>query len=220
MNHQSWSELFPALRHLPDVIEALAGKCAIIELAAGARILGPEQTPQHFILLLEGSVRVQQMSEDGREIVLYRIAAGESCALTTACLMSDETYQAEAIAETTIRAVGVPRGLFDELVAKSPGFRRFVFSAFRARMTDLFRVIDEIAFSRMDVRLAHKLVELSHGAATLAITQQQLASEIGTAREVVSRMLSEFHRRGLVLQVRGSITITDRSALELLAHRH
>jgi CRP/FNR family transcriptional regulator, anaerobic regulatory protein len=220
MNHQSWSELFPALQHLPDVVEALAGKCAIIELAAGARIFGPDQTPQNFILLIEGSVRVQQMSEDGREIVPYRIAGGESCALTTACLMSDESYQAEAIAETNIRAVGIPRGLFDELVAKSPGFRRFVFSAFRARMTDLFRVIDEIAFSRMDVRLAHKLVELSHGAAILAITQQQLASEIGTAREVVSRMLSEFHRRGLVLPVRGSITITNRPALELLAHRH
>ena len=96
--------------------------------------------------------------------MLYRVAAGESCALTTACLMGYEDYPAEAIAETDIRAVAIPRATFDDLIARSAEFRRFVFTAFSTRVTNLFRIIDEVAFSRMDIRLAHKLLELSHGA--------------------------------------------------------
>ena len=163
---------------------------------------------------------MQQVSESGREIVLYRVSAGESCALTTACLMGYEDYPAEAIAETDVRAVAIPRATFDTLIAASPEFRQFVFTAFSARVTSLFRIIDEVAFSRMDIRLAQKLLELSRGAASLAGTQQQLASELGTAREVISRILSEFHRRGWVSSTRGSIAIDNRPALEKLAREH
>lgn len=212
---------FPALRRLPgSVLELLVAKSHIVELPAGSRIFGPGQAPDSFLLLIEGSVRVQQVSEKGREIVLYRVAAGESCALTTACLMGYEEYQAEGIAEAKVRAVAIPRSLFDELIARSPEFRRFVFTAFSTRVTDLFRVIEEIAFSRLDIRLAQKLLELSQGTDRVVATQQQLASEIGTAREVISRMLSEFHRRGWVTSTRGSIVITDRGPLETLAREH
>ena len=162
-------------------------------------------------------MRVQQVSETGREIVLYRVSAGESCALTTACLMGYEDYLAEAIAETDVRAVAIPRASFDDLIARSPEFRRFVFTAFSTRVTNLFRIIDEIAFSRMDIRLGHKLVELAHGGESIAVTQQQLAGELGSAREVVSRILSEFQRRGWIAQARGSIAIVDRTALKTLA---
>ena len=160
---------------------------------------------------------MQQVSESGREIVLYRLSAGESCALTTACLMGYEDYLAEAVAETTIRAIAVPRATFDDMIARSPMFRRFVFTAFSARVTDLFRIIDQVAFARMDIRLAQKLIELSHGGTALVATQQQLASELGTAREVVSRLLSEFQRRGWISAARGSMTINDRGALEKLS---
>jgi CRP/FNR family transcriptional regulator len=160
------------------------------------------------------------VSENGREIVLYRVAAGESCALTTACLMGYEDYPAEAITETEIAAAAIPRAVFDDLIARSPEFRRFVFTAFSTRVTNLLRIIDEVAFSRMDIRLAYKLIELSHGGDTIAATQQQLAAELGSAREVISRMLSEFHRRGWVLTERGSITIRNRGALDRLAHEH
>ena len=169
------------------------------------------------MLMLDGTVRVQQVSEGGREIVLYRVSAGESCALTTACLMGYEDYLAEAIAETDVRAVAIPRATFDDLIARSPEFRRFVFTAFSTRVTNLFRIIDEVAFSRMDIRLAHKLVELSNGADSVTVTQQQLAAELGSAREVISRILSEFQRRGLVSLSRGVITINERQALEKMA---
>lgn len=213
-----WIEQFPGLQRLPaDPLSLLANNSAVVALPAGSRIYGPGQSPESYLLMLDGTVRVQQVSDGGREIVLYRVSAGESCALTTACLMGYEDYLAEAIAETDVRAVAIPRATFDDLIARSPEFRRFVFTAFSARVTNLFRIIDEVAFSRMDIRLAHKLVELSHGGDGITVTQQQLAAELGSAREVVSRILSEFQRRGWIAQARGSITINDRPALEKLA---
>jgi CRP/FNR family transcriptional regulator len=134
--------------------------------------------------------------------------------------MGYEDYPAEAIAETPIRAVAIPRATFDDLIARSPEFRRFVFTAFSTRVTNLFHIIEEVAFSRMDIRLAHKLLELSHGADHVASTQQQLASELGTAREVISRILAEFQRRGWLSATRGHIAINDRPALEKLAREH
>lgn len=216
-----WISNFPGLQRLsPDLQAAVMASTTVVALPAGSRIYGPGQAPQAFLLLLEGTVRVQQVSEGGREIVLFRVTAGESCALTTACLMSYEDYLAEAIAETDIRAVAIPRATFDDLIARSPEFRRFVFTAFSARVTSLFRIIDEVAFARMDIRLAHKLLELAHGGDTVTGTQQQLAAELGTAREVVSRILSEFQRRGWVASSRGVIAILDRQKLETLTHGH
>jgi CRP/FNR family transcriptional regulator len=191
-----------------------------MRLPAGTRIYGPGQAPEAYLLLIEGTVRVQQVSEGGREIVLYRVSAGQSCALTTACLLGYEDYLAEAIAETEIEAVVVPRATFDELIASSPEFRRFVFAAFSHRVTDLCRIIDEVAFQRLDIRLAQKLIELSHGSDRVEATQQQLAAEIGSAREVVSRLLSEFHRRGLIETTRGSLSILDRASLEQVGAQH
>lgn len=214
----NWIDRFPGLTRLsPDLRHSLLKASAVVSLPAGSRIYGPGQAPANFLLLLEGTVRVQQVSEGGRELVLFRVVAGESCALTTACLMGYEDYPAEAVAETDIRAVAIPRETFDDMIARSAEFRRFVFTAFSTRVTNLFRIIEEVAFSRMDIRLAHKLVELSHGGVSVPVTQQQLATELGTAREVVSRILSEFHRRRWIEPSRGNIAIRDRAGLERLA---
>lgn len=219
--HETWIDRFPGLARLPDdIVSTISDSSRIVSLPKGSQIYGPGRAPDAYLLLLSGTVRVQQVSEGGREIVLYRVSAGESCALTTACLMGYEDYLAQAVAETAITAVAIPRAAFDDLVARSPMFRKFVFTAFSSRVTDLFRVIDEVAFQRMDIRLAQKLIELSRGADTISSTQQQLASELGSAREVISRMLTEFHRRGWVATERGSIAITDRPALEQLAREH
>lgn len=196
---------------------ALEAAGRVVAMARGSQIFGPGQTPQNYLLLISGDIRVSQMSESGREIVLYRVLPGESCALTTICLLGGDDYTAEAIAETDIEAVIIPRAAFDDLLVRSPPFRQFVFAAFSHRVTDLFKLVDEIAFQRVDVRLAHKLIERAGGSGELAITHQQLASELGTAREVVSRQLQEFQRRGLIASARGSITLLDRTALAKLA---
>ncbi len=144
-------------------------------------------------------------------------SAGESCALTTACLMGYEEYQAEGIAETDVEAIAVPRTTFDELIARSAEFRRFVFTAFSVRITNLFKIIDEVAFSRMDIRLAQKLLDLAGADGRVAITHQQLASELGTAREVISRQLHEFQRRNWISATRGEISLLAPKELRTLA---
>ncbi|HTO60024.1 MAG TPA: Crp/Fnr family transcriptional regulator [Bradyrhizobium sp.] len=215
---QDWTHAFPPLRQLPaDISGRLRDGSLIIELPEGSRIFGPGQAPQHFLLLLEGTIRVQQTSETGREIVLYRVQAGESCALTTACLMGYEEYRAEGIAEARIRAVAIARVLFDDLIATSREFRQFVFTAFSRRVTNLFRVIEEVAFERIDVRLAHKLLQLAGHKHRVTATHQDLANELGSAREVISRQLQEFARRGWIKPSRGTIEIADLAALSRLA---
>ena len=159
---ENWTGRFAGLARLePEQRQYLEAASRIVRLPQGSRIFGPGQSPESYLLLLDGDIRVSQTSEGGREIVLYRVAAGESCALTTVCLLGDDDYQAEAIAETAVEAVAIPRATFDEVIARSPVFRRFVFAAFSHRVTELFKLIDEVAFQRMDVRLAHKLLELA-----------------------------------------------------------
>ncbi len=213
-----WIEQFPGLSRLePAVRDALTRKSSIVTLREGSVIFGPGKSPENLLLLLDGRVRVQQVSEAGREIVLYRVEAGQSCVLTTACLLAYEDYSAEGIAETDVRAVAIPRPVFDDLVATSVTFRTFIFTAYSRRITDLFQIIEDIAFQRVDIRLAQKLIDLERGTGQIKATHQQLAAELGTAREVISRQLGEFQRRGWIRQSRGSVEIADQAGLARLA---
>lgn len=210
----SWIDHFPGLQRLPAAVrEQLIRGSKVVDLPEHSRIFGPGQAPQSFLLLLDGTVRVQQVSESGREIVLYRVSAGETCALTTACLMAYEDYQAEGIAETAVQAVALGRCVFDDLIASSAEFRRFVFTAFSQRVTSLFRLIEDVAFARLDVRLAQRLLQLADADGRVHATHQQLAGELGTAREVISRQLTDFQRRNWIKVLRGTVEIVDQPAL-------
>jgi CRP/FNR family transcriptional regulator len=212
-----WLLQFPGLSALEQPVkDRLLAQAAIVSVPEGTVIFGPGKAPENLLLLLSGTIRVQQTSESGREIVLYRVAAGESCVLTTACLLAYEDYRAEGIAETNVRAVAIPRGVFDQLIAQSDVFRAFVFTAYSRRITDLFLVIEEVAFQRMDIRLAQKLLEFQSADGTIHTTHQKLATELGTAREVISRLLQEFQRRQWIAIGRGEIRILDRAALRSL----
>jgi len=218
MNSKNWITRFEGLSSLPNEIrERLVSQSRTVSVPAGTVIFGPGKSPENLLLLLDGVVRVQQTSENGREIVLYRVEAGQSCVLTTACMLAHEQYSAEGIAETEVEAVVIPRETFDRLVADSRAFREFVFTAYGRRITDLFHVIDDVAFGQIDIRLADRLLALSRGGADIQTTHQQLATELGTAREVISRQLQDFQRRGWVNQGRGRISLTDRDAIESLS---
>jgi CRP/FNR family transcriptional regulator len=217
-NHTDWVERFPGLSRLDLSTKKLMGtRSTIVSVPKDAMVFGPGKSPENMLFLLDGTVRVQQVSETGHQIVLYRIEAGQSCVLTTACLLAYDDYAAEGIAESTVKAAAVPRDVFDDLVAGSKPFRDFVFAAFSKRITDLFLMIDEVAFQRVDVRLADKLIKLSNGLDTVATTHQKLSVELGTAREVVSRQLQEFQRRGWIAQARGSVMLKDRQQIQTLA---
>lgn len=212
---ESWITKFKGLSRLPTDIRAeLEAGSKIVTVPPGTQIFAPGQTADNLWLLLDGTVKVQQKSETGREVFLYRVHAGESCVLTTACMLAFEDYSADGTSETDVKAVAIPRKTFDDLVAKSPVFREFVFTAYSRRITDLFTLIDDIVFQRMDVRLASRLLELADGADTVHATHAVLGTELGTAREVISRTLSEFQRRGWVEQSRGQVRILARDGLE------
>ena len=212
-----WIDGFAGLGTLPaDIARDLEARSRVLHLPAGTRIFEPGQSAPNMLLLLSGSVRVQQISDTGREVFLYRVHAGESCVLTTACMLGDDAYPAEGIAETGIEAVTIPRPVFDDLIARSPVFRSFIFQTYARRIADLFGLIDDIVFQRIDVRLAERLLGLEKDG-RIASTHQALAVELGTAREVISRTLGEFQRRGWVELTRGEIRITDRTGIETLS---
>lgn len=213
-----WISRFPELAKLTAAEQKLvAERAQVVALPAQTTIFAPGLPAENFLLLLDGTVRVQQVSAGGREIVLYRVTGGESCIMTTACLLSQDTYNAEGITETPVEAVAVPKAAFDELMARSAEFRRFVFADYSSRITDLLHVVEEVAFERIDKRLAQKLLDLADSQGRLNATHQDLAVELGSAREVVSRHLKEFQRRGWLNLTRGEVTLSDRAALERLA---
>lgn len=213
-----WTSGFYGLSRLDTGIrERLNREGRAVHVAAGTTIFAPGKAPDSLYFLISGTVKVFQTSESGREIVLYRVEAGQSCVMTSACLLAHQSQAAEGIAETDVKAIALPRAAFDALIAEVPAFRDFVFMAYAMRMNDLFRVIDDVAFGRIDVRLALRLMALAADDDTIHVTHQGLATELGTAREVISRQLNDFQKRGLVEQGRGVITLRDRIALERLA---
>ena len=213
-----WITRFPELDKLTAAEQKLiAERAQVVELPARTTVFAPGLPAESFLLVLEGTVRVQQVSAGGREIVLYRVTGGESCIMTTACLLSQDIYNAEGVTETPVTAVAVPKAAFDDLMARSAEFRRFVFADYSSRITDLLHVVEEVAFERIDKRLAQKLLERADGAGQLSATHQDLAVELGTAREVISRHLKEFQRRGWLELTRGQIALSDRAGLEGLA---
>jgi CRP/FNR family transcriptional regulator len=209
---------FPALATLaPAALRLLAESARRVELPAGARAFEIGAACEHYLMVAAGRVRVQLLSESGREIVLYRVAGGETCVLTTACLLGHERYAADAIAETDVTALIVPSDSFERLLVESKPFRDFVFMAHAARITSLMVLVEEVAFGQIDVRLARRLLERSEPSGTLPLTHHALAAELGTAREVVSRRLKEFERRSWIRLERGNIEIRDPEGLAQLA---
>lgn len=213
-----WWNAFPALENIHDPRwRALMGKAREVAIPPGTSVFHAGDACRNFLFVLDGSVRVEKIGENGREIVLYRVGRGETCLLTTSCLIARERYPAEGVTETEVRAVALPDELFNEALALSPEFRGFVFAAFGARLTELMALIEAISFGRGDARLARRLLESATPAGEVIATHQELAAELGTAREVISRFLKEFERRGYVRLARGHIEIADRAALATLA---
>ena len=211
-------EFFPGLQAMETEARRLFLSAAqIATVPTGTVVFRSGSTCENYLLVKDGSVRVQMVSENGREIVLYRVENGQTCTLTTSCLMTDNEYSAEGVTETEVSAVMIPSAAFHKLMSCSNVFRSFVFASYGTRLSDLLVLIDEVAFHRIDVRLARFLVENADGKRQLQTTHQKLAVELGSAREVISRQLKEFERHGWLRLSRRRIEVADPDALEALA---
>lgn len=216
-----WLEQFPALQDLTDPAAAkVFAAASVVSLPAGKSVYRAGDRPQNYILVIDGRVRVQEVSESGNEILLYRVGPGEPCVLTTTCLLGGDEYPAESVTEAPTRAVIIPEAAFEEGVNTSPGFRQFVFSSYGKRLSELMMLVQSVAFDRMDVRLARVLLSNANAARMVARTHQELAAEIGTAREVVSRQLKSLERREWVKLHRGMIELLQPEPLQELVRRN
>ncbi len=212
-----WIECFPDLQDSADVhVRNLIAGARTVRLAPRTEVFVPSAACENYLLVVRGSVRVQLLTEGGRDVLLYRVQPGESCVLTTSCLMSGERYPAAAVTETEVEAVVVNRHLFDETMQNSPDFRRFVFKGFGRRLGQVIARMDEVAFGPIEQRLAGLLASR---ASVLRTTHQELAAELGSSREVVSRYLKRYEARGWVRLGRGAIEVLDRAALHRLTQR-
>ncbi len=210
----------PALAGLDAPGRALLGALSHAMTApAGMRVFGEGSPCQAFLIVSSGQIRVCKTGETGREIVLYRVGPGETCIVTTACLMTGTDYDADGGAESDIVAQSLPLPGFMRLLAQSAGFRQFVFAAYGARIADLLLRIEEVAFGKIDQRLAAMLGERADAHGLLAMTHYDMAVELGTAREVVSRQLKEFERNAWVRLGRGQMQLTNAKALAALAQK-
>lgn len=198
-----------------ESLRALAA-LPVLALPRGQVLFRPRDRAQGFVVVLSGRVEVGLTGPSGREILLYTVEPGQSCVQTTLGLMGDEPYTGEAVVAEDSRAVMITRTTFDRLVDEDPAFRRFVMTALGRRMQDVTRLLERVAFGRVESRLAEALIDLARDGQVQA-TQAELAARIGTAREVVTRRLDGFVRAGWVSTDRGTVTVLDRAALQDLA---
>lgn len=176
----------------------------LLTLPAGAIVFRAGDHCLGLPLVVRGSVKVQMTGVSGNRIVLYRMGANDICTLSIGCLMSGHGYRAEAVVEEAAEAIMLPRPLFARMMADSAEFRAGIMASYGRRLDDLMLLVEEVAFRRMDERLNDWLaVRAKQGEIT--ITHQELAVELGTAREVVSRLLKELERQGRVVLARGRI---------------
>jgi len=211
-----WLSLFPELAQLDQQAKEILAKFSRIVEAPIGTIGYREGMPcGAYVMRLAGKSRVYKMSTSGREILLYRVGAGETCVITTTCLLGDSDYPASTIVEEPIRDVLIPANAFHQLMIDSAVFRKFVMTNYGALISDLIVLLDEVAFHSLNARLAKVLLDANN--ATITRTHQQIADELGTAREVVSRQLKRLELKGAVSLGRGHIEITDRKTLEKMA---
>jgi CRP/FNR family transcriptional regulator len=219
MGHRNWTPIergallraYPALRELSVALSGhLDGSVELLEAPPGRRLFDDGDACTHLPLLIAGSVRVSKRGPDGDEILLYHLRAGDTCALSTAALLGEAPYAATGTVETNVVLGAVPRAVFLTWVLESPPFRTFVFHTLSRRMSELMALVDDLAFRGVAQRLAARLLQHPH---PVEATHQTLADEVGTRREVVSRILETFQHSGWIRLGRKRIEILDKRAL-------
>ena len=214
----NWRKTYPQLDARGDnAINALMDGAMTVNLPAGSTAFRQGDACSNYLLILHGVIKVMTRAENGREIVLYRLGDGDSCVLTTSCLFGSAHYPAEGIAETDVSALAIPARNFHQALKDSEVFREFVFGSFSSHLSGLIELVEEVAFGRLDSRLARHLLKQFEVSPIFQITHQQLATELGTAREVISRQLKDMESRGWLTLNRGSIELLDKVALKKLA---
>ena len=210
-------ELYPAFREMPAELLQYTLDNALVRTVPAGTVMFDERNPcQAFPMILEGGIRVSKIAPNGRELQLYRVGPGESCILSTSCMLGTTPYTARGVADSEMTVIALPAPAFNHLISQYQPFRAYVFGLFADRIVDLMQLVEAVAFHKLDQRLAALL--LGKGK-VIHVTHQGLADELGSVREIVSRLLKSFAEQGMVSLGREQIEIVDAGRLRQLAAR-
>ena len=202
---------FPVFAEVaPARLDALVAGAPVLDAPAGTILFDARQPCRGFPLLLEGTVRVSKSAPNGREILLYRVDPGQGCVLSGGCLLGQADYSARGVAETDVTLLAIPPEPFHAMMVDCEPFRRWVFGMYGERLAEVMELVEEVAFRKLDTRLAQLLV---HRGPVIAGTHQSIADELGSVREIVSRILRLFEQRGWVRTERERVTVLDPKSL-------
>ena len=205
--------LYPALAQVTPTLAELGASVGPMVVPRGTVLFDANAPCRGFPLVLEGEVKVSRHSGDGRSLELYRVVPGELCLVSSACLFRSTPLSAQGVATKPTTLLLIPPAVFTQWLQTLP-FRDSVLGLFAERMADLTVLVDAVAFHKLDARLAAALLGRGQD---LALTHQSLADELGTVREIITRLLRRFEREGWVELGRSSIQIRDSAALRALA---
>lgn len=218
INQEQYQRLTQALPFLEradiDLEREIRSESVYRRIPAGADVFVEGDRTESIAFLLSGGVRVYKVSETGREITLYRFGLGESCILTANAILSQQSFPAIATVEQEAEAVMIPAESFRDWVRRDDLWREFVFDLFSQRLLSVMMIVDEVAFQRVDRRVAAFLLERAQESNPIEITHREIAAEVGSSREVISRLLDDFSDEGILTTSRGSIEIVEFQALK------
>ena len=220
IDHNEFERISHALTILqqaePQLVHEFQQAATLAKIPAGHDVFLEGDRVDAIALLISGVVRVYKIGETGREITLYRFGNGQSCILTANAILSQRTFQAIATVEKDAEAVMIPAATFRDWVVRHDLWREFVFDLLSQRLSTMMEIVDEIAFRRMDVRIASFLLRHAKAQNPIRITHQEIASELGSSREVISRLVEDFSERSLIRSSRGEIEVLDEEGLNSL----
>ena len=213
LTQEHFSRILQALPILQRADRQLANEfrseAYFARIPAGRDVFVEGDQAEAIALLISGMVRVYKIGETGREITLYRFGHGESCILTANAILSHKSFPAIATVEEEAEAVMIPAEVLRDWVKRHDLWREFVFDLFSDRLSTVMTVVDEVLFKRMDRRVAALLLTRSKTLHPVRVTHQEIAAELGSSREVISRILEDFAQQGLVESGRGTVEILD-----------
>ncbi len=201
----------------PQVIRAFQQQAFFARIPAGKNIFVEGDDVNAIALLISGAVRVYKVGETGREITLYRFGSGESCILSANAVLSQLSFSAIATVEQDAEAVMIPAPSFRQWIQQYDLWRNFLFTLLSQRLALVMEIVDEVTFRRMDIRVAGFLLERVKNQNPISITHQEIAADLGSSREVISRILENLASQGMIVVERGLIRVQDIQQLQKYA---
>lgn len=201
--------IFPLLAGDPVFEKEFFRYASLMTLDAGAVVCQEGNRCDYLPLILDGSARVFKLSEGGREITLYRMEAGDSCILTASCILSQSPFPALAETEVSTRALLIPSMQVDDWIRRFDPWRSFIFGLIALRLSNVIALVNQVAFGRLDDRLIKFLSDKTDQEGWVTITHQQIADELGSSREVITRVLNNLQRNKVLKITRGAIQLLD-----------